>query len=186
MKKWMCSFVLMGVLYAKAFASADDCGAFFIKNGVVATFPILKKRPTWEWHKKIRPEYSWVAETGFYSTGKFKGNGFGFVAIVGTANLEDNPVQQGKIEDLISFSSKGAFLTKESKYYFDNIKKEQIQFETIVAAKVMDGESIGVMTVNKEAANMAKMGNPTHMKLTATLPGKDESYTCYPAIEIIK
>lgn len=184
-KRIFCSVIVI-FLSGKLFASADDCSAFFIKKGVVAGFPIMKKKNVWEWHKKVRPEYAWIAETGFYIDDKFKSNGFGFVAIIGVTDLDGNSAQQGTIEDLVKFSSKGAFLNRDSNYYYDEEKREKIQFKTLVAAKVVDDESIVIGVVDPEAAKMAKMNNPTHMKLTATLPEKDESYTCYPAIEIVK
>ena len=183
-KRIICSVIAI-FLSGKSFASDDDCGAFFIKNGVVASFPIVKKKKVWEWHKKTRSEYLWIAETGFYIDDEFKSNGFGFVAIIGVTDIDRNPAQQGTIEDLVKFSSKGAFLNHYSNYY-NKEKREKIKFQTLVAAKVVDNESIVIGLVDPEAVNMAKMSNPTHIKLTATLPERDESYTCYPAIETFK
>jgi hypothetical protein len=186
MKKHIFCFIIVIFFSGKLFASVDDCSAFFIKKGVAAGFPLMKKRNVWEWYKKIRPEYVWMAETGFYVDKKFVGNGFGFALNIGAADVSNKSIQKGNVDDLIRFTAKNAFLTKESKYYKNEEKKEKIQFKTLVAAKVLDDESIVVAVVDPEAVKMAKMENPTHMKLTAILPEKDESYTCYPAIEIIK
>lgn len=186
MKEFIFFLTITIFFSSKLFASENDCGAFFIKKGVAASFPILKKRDFWEWYKKVRPEYAWTAETGFYRNNEFKGNGFGFVAIIGSADLEKNKTQKGNIDELVRFSAKGAFLTKESKSYSVDEKREKIQFSTIVMAKVLDDESILVGTVDPEAVAIAKTGNPTHMKLTAVLPEEGESYTCYPTIDIVK
>lgn len=178
--------ILLVIFFNSAYASEEDCGAFFIKNGVVANFPILRKRNTWEWYKKIRPEYVWMAETGSYVNGEFNGNGFGLALNIGAADLKSNPVKKGSIDDLVKFASKNAFLTKESIYFLDSEKKEKIQFKTVVMAKIVDNQSIGAGVVDPEAVKMAKINNPTHMKLTAILPKKEESYTCFPEIEVIK
>lgn len=184
-----CNFLLIFFCFFAAknvFAIEIDCGAFFYKNGVAADFPVLEKRTKWEWYKKIRPEYAWIAETGIYTENKFKGNGFGFMAIIGAADLSKNPVQQGTLKELVKFSAKGAFLNKESKYFNDKDKMDRIKLRTLVAAKVVNNESIVIGVVDLEAVKMAKMDNPTHMKLTAILPEEEESYTCFPEIEIIK
>lgn len=183
---WRILFIALMFFAENAISIEIDCGAFFYKNGVAADFPILKSRNKWEWYKKTRTEYAWIAETGSYIGNKFKSNGFGFVANIGAADLGKNPAAQGTIEDLVKFSAKGAFLNKASKYFDDKEMKEKIQFKTIVAAKVVDGESIVVGVVDPVAVKLAKIGNPTHMKLTAILPEKDESYTCFPKIEQIK
>ncbi|MEJ8294389.1 hypothetical protein WKI45_16300 [Delftia tsuruhatensis] len=108
------------------------------------------------------------------------------MAIIGATDLSKNPVQQGTLEELLKFSAKGAFLNKESKYSNDEEKKNRIKLKTLVAGKVVVNESIVIGVVDLEAVKMAKMNNPTHMKLTAILPEEEESYTCFPEIEIIK
>nr|WP_312989481.1 hypothetical protein [Comamonas koreensis] len=163
----------------------DECGAFFIKNGVMAAFPIKKNRDKWIWYKKERPEYAWIAETGFYENGVFKGNGFGFIASIGSANLKNTPMQQGTLQELIDFPGKNAFLTKDSTFHNVESLNDLMMYSSQISAKVIVGEFIMLGTQNPEAVRMAKLKKPTHMKLQAILPESIESYMCYPEIESI-
>lgn len=106
MKKHIFCFIIVIFFSGKLFASVDDCSAFFIKKGVAAGFPLMKKRNVWEWYKKIRPEYVWMAETGFYVDKKFVGNGFGFALNIGAADVSNKSIQKGNVDDLIRFTAK--------------------------------------------------------------------------------
>ncbi|MDC2862979.1 MULTISPECIES: hypothetical protein [unclassified Delftia] len=186
MKKLIFLIAMNISITSNALSFDDECAGFFTPKGIMANFPILKQRDTWEWYKKVRPEYVWSAETGNYAGREFKSNGFGFVVIIGAADLSKNHSQKGKIDDLVKFASKGAFLTKDSEYYSDNTKRDRIKLKTIVRADVIDNKSIGLVIADLEALELAKIGNPSHMRLTAILPEKEESYTCYPEIETLK
>lgn len=109
MKEFIFFLTITIFFSSKLFASENDCGAFFIKKGVAASFPILKKRDVWEWYKKVRPEYAWTAETGFYRNNEFKGNGFGFVAIIGSADLEKNKTQKATLTNWSDFPQREHF-----------------------------------------------------------------------------
>ena len=95
MKYWSFLFTIFLTITANATTKKsgidNDCVALFYKDGISAGFPLLKKRESWEWYKKEYPEYSWIAETGFYKKGKFVGNGFGFSISIGSLNLEKTP-----------------------------------------------------------------------------------------------
>lgn len=189
MKYWSFLFTIFLTITANATTKKsgidNDCVALFYKDGISAGFPLLKKRESWEWYKKEYPEYSWIAETGFYKKGKFVGNGFGFSISIGSLNLEKTPPQKGTIQDLISFSTKNGFLTKNSKYYSDENKKDQVLYYSNISAKMVDDELIMIWTINPNAVNMARSNKPTHMKLQAILPEKGESYTCFPRIDLV-
>jgi hypothetical protein len=186
MKYFIFLFFGIFVISADSNAAKDECGALFYKNGVTAAFPVIKKRDAWEWHKKESPEYSWIAETGFYSNKKFTGNGFGFMILIGSLNLDNTPKQRGGFQDLVDFAGRSAFLTKDSKYYTDEQKRIKVKYSSHIFGKVIDDSLLMVGTLDTEAVRLAKMKSPTHMKLQAILPEEDESYICYPEIEIIE
>lgn len=189
MKSWSFLFVVLLTISANATTKKsevdNDCVALFYKDGISAGFPLLKKRERWDWYKNEYPEYSWVAETGFYKNEKFVGNGFGFSISIGSLNLEKTLPQKGTIQDLIGFSTKNGFLTKKSKYYSDESKKDQVMYSSNISAKMADDDLIMIWTISPNAVNMAKSNKPTHMKLQAILPEKGESYTCFPRINIV-
>lgn len=183
-KKFM--LIMLALISLNASAGMDDkCRAFYIKDSIMAAFPLMKDKDKWIWYKKERPEYAWVAETGFYENGKFRGNGFGFMASIGSANLENTPRREGSLSELIEFAGKNAFLTKESPFYKIKSINNSIMYSSQISAKVITGELIMLGTQNSEAVEISKFQNPTHMRLQAILPEGDESYVCYPKLERI-
>lgn len=184
--RYLCALFSFALVFSgEANSTEIECGALFYKNGITAAFPVIKKREEWEWHKNKSPEYLWTAETGFYSNKKFTGNGFGFMVFIGSLNLENTPPQKGNIQNLVNFASKSAFLTKESLYYNNEKKRNQVKYNSYIFGKVVDDDLLMVGTLNEEAVRLAKTKNPTHMKLQAILPEKGESYTCFPRIDIV-
>lgn len=180
------ALLMIHLITLNASAMTDDkYGAFYIKDSIMAAFPLMKDKNKWIWYKKERPEYAWVAETGFYENGKFRGNGFGFMASIGSANLENTPRREGSLDELIEFAGKNAFLTNESPFYKIKSINNSIMYSSRISAKVIAGELIMLGTQNSEAVEISKFQNPTHMRLQAILPEGDESYVCYPKLERI-
>jgi len=175
--------IILPLIALNATARMDDkCGAFYIKDSIIAAFPLMKDKDKWTWYKK---EYAWVAETGFYENGKSRGNGFGFMASIGSANLENTPRREGSLSELIEFAGKNAFLTKESPFYKIKSINSSIMYSSQISAKVITGGLIILGTQNSEAVEISKLQNPTHMRLQAILPEGDESYVCHPKLERI-
>lgn len=181
-------FFAIGLMLSTAsfsFEKKDECQALFYDGGVIANFPLLKSRSYWEWYKYKYPEYMWRAETGFYKNKKFTSNGFGISASVGTLNIGVDNFKKGNMNDLLSFATKNAYLTKESEYYLDQVFRDKILYSTGIFAVEIDNEAIMIGSKNTSLFEMARVGNPTHMKLQAILPEKSESYTCYPKIKVM-
>lgn len=177
---------MLSLIALNTSAKTDDkCGAFYNKDSIMAAFPLIKDKDKWIWYKKERPEYAWIAETGFYENGKFRGNGFGFIASIGSANLENTPRREGALNELIEFAGKNAFLTRESPFYKIKAINNSVMYSSQISAKVITGNLIILGTQNAEAVKISKFQNPTHMRLQAILPERDESYVCYPKLEKI-
>ncbi|MDA8443651.1 hypothetical protein [Paracidovorax valerianellae] len=93
-----------------------DCAAIFSEDHIFARFPVLNQKKLWKWHvverTAERPEYAWIAETGKYRNGKFEGDGFAYSLLIGSANLQKTPPQEGKLKELLSKTKKMHFLQK--------------------------------------------------------------------------
>lgn len=163
---------------------SSKCHAIYYKNGFSAGFPIIKKKEMWEWHKRTHPEYIWSMELGFYKDKNFTSIGLGISISIGSMNLKSTPKQNGTLEGLINFSTKNAFLTLDSKYYSNQMLRDQIVYRSQVFARKIDDDMIMIGTTDDDLLKLFKNDNPTHMRLKAILPDSNESYTCYPKIEI--
>lgn len=163
---------------------SSKCDAIYYKNSFAAAFPIIKKKELWEWYKKSHPEYIWSMELGFYKDKNFTSIGLGISISIGSMNLKSTPKQNGNLEDLINFSTKNAFLTLDSKYYSNEILRDQIIYRSQVFARKIDDDMIMIGTADAGLLKLFKKYNPTHMRLKAILPDSNESYTCYPKIEL--
>lgn len=182
------SFATATNLNAKKQKNHDlDCGAVFTKDYAFAYFPVVNKRTQWEWYKfEITPEraeYAWIAEPGKYKKKEFISNGVAFVISLGTANLENNSLKMGSLDDLIKETSKNAYYTKKPKNSAEEDKNIDFIFKSKVRAKKIEDGSISIYPADPETIKEVKRGSPTHMKLKAILPNEDESYECIVKIE---
>ncbi len=168
-----------------------DCGAVFAKNQVFAYFPIVTNRKKWEWYKiertAERQEYAWIAESGRKINNEFISNGVAFAISLGTSNLENNPPEQGSLDDLLNKSTKNAYFTRKPKNLTEEQKNIDFIFKSRVGAKQMkDESSIFIYPADPETIKEVKRDSPTHMRLKAILPNEDESYECIVKIEHIE
>ncbi|WP_336692621.1 hypothetical protein [Delftia acidovorans] len=166
------------------------CEAFVLKQNVAAIFPIKNNRSTWEWfrfeNRPGRPEYAWIAEPGSISNNKnklFKGNGMAFSISLGSTNIKNEEITKGSIHEIINISRKNAYLTGE---FIDKTKDEENVFlmhTSKIEARVLEGNSIIITTMDNRTTALAKKGRPTHMKMMAFVPYSGESYECIAGIE---
>jgi len=168
-----------------------DCVAVETPSTVVALFPLVKERPTWEWYRiQITPErteYAWIAEPGVFvgdnASRVFRGNGMAFAISLGSANLETVTPGAGSLADLVKLTQKNAYYTKKPETEAEEDRLMNFMYYSRVGAKLVEEGAIAVGTLDKATADAAKVGNPTHMKMQAILPYPGESYECFAKIE---
>lgn len=177
-------------LACKPIRDQPECMAAFTSNATYAYFPLIKQRSIWPWYRvertRTRAEYAWIAEPGSCSKGKFVGNGTGFSAVLGSANLEATPAREGSLQDLLTAASRQSYWTTPVVSDEDEEKHLQFMLRSRVGAKVTRKYGLVAIYATDAASNKGlRHGNPTHMRMQALLPFPDESYECIVPIEHI-
>lgn len=114
-----------------------------------------------------------------------------FAISLGSANLNNEVVTKGPLEELVRLARKNAYYTKlpetdaERGRYYEFIHYSQ------VGARILEGDAthddtVFVAVTEKLAVGAAKRGSPTHLKMQAMLPYSGESYECFAEILKLK
>ncbi len=170
-----------------------DCLAIETPSTVMALFPVVKERSVWDWYRiQITPErteYAWIAEPGVFVMEEgargFRGNGMAFAISLGSANLKTVTPGRGSLADLVKLTQKNAYYTKKPETEAESDRLLNFIHYSQVGGKIVDDDSIVVGTLDRATTDVAKAGNPTHLKMQAILPYPGESYECFAKIEKI-
>ncbi|WP_124906414.1 hypothetical protein [Burkholderia sp. Bp9004] len=169
------------------------CVALETPSTVMALFPVVKERAAWDWYRiQITPErteYAWIAEPGVFAMEEgargFRGNGMAFAISLGSANLKTVTPGRGSLVDLVKLTQKNAYYTKKPETEAESDRLLNFIHYSQVGGKIVDNDAIVVGTLDRATTDVAKTGNPTHLKMQAILPYPGESYECFAKIEKI-